>query len=276
VGSVPDIVLSTDSEVLPNVETTGTTPMTSPLSALVVAHNEEAQLESCIGTLKFADEIVVVLDRCTDGSKSIAERLAHRILEGAWEIEGERRNAGLDACSGDWILEVDADERVSPDLAHEIRQVIGETGEGYFLIPFDNYIGDRCVRHGWGAYWGVSAAPRLSARGAKRWGLERIHPSLKLEGPRRELNGRIIHYVDRDISDMIRRLDRYTTARARDLRTQPKRESFGRNIRRMFSRFHKCYVLRKGYREGKYGFLIALMAALYPVISYLKATLEDE
>ena len=84
------------------------------------------------------------------------------------------------------------------------------------------------------------------------------------------------HYVDRDISDMIARLDRYTTARARDLRESGDIGSLGHNIRRIFSRFYKCFVARKGYREGVWGFLIALFAGLYPILSYLKARLEDE
>jgi len=75
---------------------------------------------------------------------------------------------------------------------------------------------------------------------------------------------------------MIRRLDRYTTARAQDLRSSGDIGSFGLNLRRIFSRFWKCYVARKGYREGPYGFLIALMAGLYPILSYLKARLETE
>ncbi len=251
--------------------------MSAPrLSALVVAHDEEAQLDDCLATLAFADEIVVVLDRCTDGSKAIAARHAARLIEGAWEIEGPRRHAGLDACSGDWIVEVDADERVTPELAVEIRAAIATARRGYFLIPYDNYIGARLVRYGWGASRGVSATARLFSRGAKRWGDQRIHPSVTLDGERRWLKARMIHYVDRDISDMIRRLDRYTSARARDLRESGARESLANNVRRLFSRFLKCYVGRKGYREGGYGFLIALFAGLYPLISYLKATLEDE
>src|SRR3546814_2930804 len=91
------------------------------LSALVVAHNEEAQLADCLGSLAFADERVVVLDRCTDNSKRVALEHGARILEGGWELEGPRRNAGIDACTGDWILEVDADERVTAALASEIR-----------------------------------------------------------------------------------------------------------------------------------------------------------
>ena len=251
--------------------------MTAPrLSALVVAHNEERQLADCLETLAFADEIVVVLDRCTDGSRDVAARFTERTIEGAWEIEGPRRHAGIDACGGDWILEVDADERVTPALAAEIRAAITDAAPGHFLIPYDNYIGDRLVRYGWGASWGVSATARLFSRGAKCWGGQRIHPRVELTGERRWLTTPMLHYVDRDISDMIHRLDRYSTMRARDLRDGGEVGTLASNVRRLFSRFFKCYVRRKGYREGGYGFLIALFAGLYPLLSHLKARLEDE
>jgi glycosyltransferase involved in cell wall biosynthesis len=247
------------------------------LSALVVARNEEHQLAECLGALAFADEIVVVLDRCTDGSKAIAARLAHKVIEGAWEIEGPRRNTGLDACTGDWILEVDADERVPPALAAEIRAAVnGASAPAHYLIPFDNYIGKRLVRHGWGGSWGVLATTRLFSRGAKRWGDQRIHPAVTLDGEQRWLKTPMIHYVDASISDMLRRLDRYTSARARDMRANGTKETFGRNLRRLFTRFFKCYVRRKGYKEGYWGFLVALMAALWPMLAWLKYKLEDE
>lgn len=247
------------------------------LSALVVAHNEEAQLADCLEALRFADEIVVVLDKCSDGSRDIAARFTDHVVEGAWELEGPRRNTGLDACSGDWILEVDADERVPPDLAAEVRATIDAgPAHGWFLVPFDNYVGTRLVRYGWGASWGVSAAPRLSRKGAKRWGDQRIHPALDLKGTEGRLKERMIHYVDRDFTDMLHRLDRYSAARARDLRASGNIGSLANNLRRVFSRFIKCYVGRKGYREGLWGFAIALFAALYPLMSYLKARLDTE
>ncbi len=246
------------------------------LSALVVCHNEEAQLDDCLRPLAFADEIVVVLDRCTDRSAEIARAHNAKIIEGAWEIEGPRRNAGIAACTGDWILEVDADERVSEALAEEIRQAIAGADGGYFRIPFDNYIGDHRVRYGWGGAWGVGSAVRLFARGHKVWGDQRIHPKVDLKGPDNgRLRQRMIHYVDRNVSDMIQRLDRYTSARAADLRQSGDIGSFANNFRRMFSRFYKCFIARKGYREGYYGFLIALMAGLYPILSHLKARLDD-
>ena len=237
-------------------------------------------MAECLETVRFADELVVVLDRCTDGSKVIAQQYSAQLVEGAWELEGPRRNTGIEACTGDWILEVDADERVSGPLAEEIRATIATAPFGHFLIPFDNYIGDRLVKYGWGAAWGVSATVRLFANGpdgpAKTWGDQRIHPTLVLKGRAGTLNTPMAHYVDRNISDMIQRLDRYTSARAMDVRTSGDIGRFGRNVRRIFSRFWKCYVLRRGYREGAYGFLIAMMAGLYPILSYLKARYEDE
>lgn len=247
------------------------------LSALVVAHNEEAQLAECLERLRPADEIVVVLDKCTDGSREIAQRFGAVLVEGAWEIEGQRRNAGLAACSGDWVIEVDADERVPPALFEEIRATIRHAEPGWFAIPFHNYVGDRLVKYGWGGSWGVMMAPRLSAKSCKIWGDQRLHPSLQLSGRHGgALKTPIDHYVDRDISDMIRRLDRYTSARARDLRESGKIGSLPSNIRRFFSRFFKCYVSRKGYREGGWGVLIAVMAGLYPLLSHLKARLERD
>lgn len=246
------------------------------LSALVVARNEAAQLADCLSCLGFADEIVVVLDRCEDNSRDIARQFTERIVEGAWEREGPRRNAGIAACRGAWIVEIDADERVDAALAAELREFAENSAADWHLIPVDNYVGERLVRWGWGASFGRSAYAGLFRRGAKRWGVGRVHPAIELSGMQGPaLGARLRHHVDRDISDMLCRLDRYTTARAQDLRDGGDIGTFARNLRRIPSRFWKCYVARRGYREGAWGFLIALCAALYPMLSYLKARLEE-
>jgi len=246
------------------------------VSALVVAHDEEDQLADCLAALGFADEIVVVLDRCRDRSREITTRFARRLVEGSWEREGPRRHAGIDACCGDWIIEVDADERVTPELAAEVRRVVKTSDASWHLIPVDNYVGERLVRWGWGAAFGRSAHAALFRNGVKQWGDERVHPTVLLSGKRGQtLSSPLLHYVDRDISGMLQRLDRYTSARAQDLRDSGDIGSYCRNLRRIASRFWKCYVGRKGYREGPYGLLIALCAALYPILAYLKARLES-
>ena len=253
--------------------------MTAPrLSALVVARNEAARLPACLGALAFADEIVVVLDRTTDASAAIAHAHGARVIEGAWTLEGARRNAGIAACTGDWILEVDADEIVEPALAAEVRAVIATSPHAWHLVPVDNYIGDRLVRHGWAGSFGTSAVPRLFRRGTKRWREQRVHPGLDwtgTEGPRLH-RGALAHHVDRDISDMLRRLDRYSSARAADLLASGRIGSLAANLRRFVTRGFKSYVSRKGYREGAWGVLLALCTAAFPLLAYLKARLEPE
>ena len=102
-----------------------------------------------------------------------------------------------------------------------------------------------------------------------------MHPAVNLSGVEgRRLDARLRHHIDRNISDMLRRLDRYTTARAQDLRDSGDIGTLPRNLRRILSRFWKCYVSRRGYREGAWGFLIALCAGLYPILSHLKARLD--
>jgi glycosyltransferase involved in cell wall biosynthesis len=247
------------------------------LSALCVVHNEAHRLDDCLKGLAFVDQIVVVLDRCTDESKTIALKYGAKIVEGAWTLEGPRRQAGQEACDGRWIFEIDADERVSENLAAEIalivkaRDTVG-SGPEWWRIPFDNYVGERLVRFGWGAQFGVGAKAILYRKGIKRWENQRVHPKVKMDGLcGGALENRMDHLVDENISDMIRRLDRYTTLRAQDLIDEGDIGTQRKNIARIFGRFYKCYVLRKGYREGVLGLIIAICAGLYPILSYAKA-----
>jgi glycosyltransferase involved in cell wall biosynthesis len=253
--------------------------MTAPrLSALIVARNEEARLPDCLASVAFADEIVVVLDRSTDASAAIARAAGARVVEGAWELEGERRNTGIAACSGDWVLEVDADERVDAALAQAVRAAIATSPHAWHQVPVDNYVGDRLLRYGWAGSFGTTSVPRLFRRGAKRWRAQRVHPGLDwtgTEGPK-ITTGALVHLVDRDISDMLRRLDRYSSAKAADLIAAGNIGTLRANVRRFFSRGFKSYVSRKGYREGGWGVLLALCTGAFPLLSYLKAKLEPE
>jgi len=248
------------------------------LSALLVARNEAARLEGCLASLAFADEIVVVLDRSTDASAEIAQAAGARVVEGEWALEGPRRNAGIAACSGDWVLEVDADETVPPELATLIRATIADSPHGFHRVAIDNYIGGRLVRHGWAGSFGTTAKPILFRRGAKHWRAQRVHPGLDwngTEGAKIEAAA-IRHDVDRDISDMLRRLDRYSSLRAADLLDSGDIGTLPGNLRRFFSRFFKALVNRRGDREGGWGLLLAFCAGLFPLLSHLKARLEPE
>lgn len=250
--------------------------METKISGLVVAHNEEEMIEEALRSLDFCDEIVVVLDKCTDNTKKIASKYTKEIIEGSWEIEGERRNLGIERCKHKWVLELDADERVSPELREAIVKHIQTAPDGYVLLPIHNYVGKRWVKHGWAGSFGTTKAKKLFTQGAKIWGQQRAHPALTLNGEAMEITtGGIIHLVDKDINDMIDRLKRYSDWVAADMRESGNIMSLKKAVRKGLTRFYKSYLARKGYKEGKYGFLLALMACLFPILSALKAHLEE-
>ena len=243
------------------------------LSGLVCAHNEEARIAQCLARLAFCDEIVVVADRCTDRTVAIARKMGARIVSGIFPVEGLRKEAGVAACQGEWIIELDADEAVPPALAREIRDTISAAPVGdWYQVPVDNFVGEQLVRHGWGGSFGASSVARLFRKGVKSWKSERVHPGTTFTGVYGgRLNNAILHKVDDDIADMVQRLNRYTALRGQDLADSGKIKSLWDDLFRGVRRFYKCFVSRKGYKEGDMGFLIAIMAGLYPLLSNLKA-----
>lgn len=221
--------------------------------------------------------LIWVQDTSRDSTLKIAQQLAKkykqvRAVQHNFPWEVTCRNEGIKASHSDWILMLDADERVSTALAQEIRDVMTHGKADYYRIPFDNYVGDRLVRYGWGAHFGVMSTAKLFHKGARRFKQGEVHPSSVFtgsEGPR--LQNRMVHYMLKDLSHMVQVLNLYSSQHAKSLAlaNDPK-ETLGCNIRRVFSRFFKCYVQKKGYREGLYGFAVALCAGLYPLFSYLK------
>ncbi len=243
------------------------------LSGLVCVHNEEARLAECLKRLSFCDEIVVVADRCSDRSEAIARKMGARVVSGIFPVEGLRKEAGVAACQGDWIVELDADEAITPALAQEIRRTVTRPDAAdWYQVPVDNFVGAQLVRHGWGGSFGASSVARLFRKGVKSWKSERVHPGTTFAGVYGgRLENAILHKVDDDITDMIQRLNRYTTLRGQDLAESGKIKGLWNDLFRGVRRFFKCYVSRKGYKEGDLGFLIAVMAGLYPLLSNLKA-----
>jgi len=243
------------------------------LSALVCAHNDEARLAECLRRLKFCDEIVVVADRCTDRTSDIARQFGARVIDGIFPLESQRKAAGVMACLGEWVLEVEVDEHVEPDLAYEIRAAIhGRPGGDWFDLPVDNFVGKTLVRRGWGSGLGDVMAPRLYRRRVKRWKAGRVEPTVVLDGRfAGALETSLNRHADPDVGHLMARLNRQTALRAQDLADAGEPGSLLGDIARGIGRFWNCYLWRQGVREGELGFLIALMAGLDAVVSGLRA-----
>jgi glycosyltransferase involved in cell wall biosynthesis len=253
------------------------------ISAVIVAHNEEKKITNCLESLNFVDEIIVVLDKCSDKTKQIVEEYINKtkpgkIIEGSWNIEGARRNVALNNASNNWILELDADERISTELAREIMSEIINSKPCAFVVPIANYIGKRYVKYGWIRTLGVLKRQTIHYKGLKKYHEDKeIHPTADLKAEIKYLKNPIIHLVDDNISDLLLRFNRYTNWRAADLSLNEKKEKslFGK-IYDFKLRFIKSFIFKKGYKEGSLGFLIAILSALYPLVSYLKAKEKNE
>lgn len=253
----------------------GTLDGVSPvkLSALVCAHNDEARLADCLRGLDFCDEIVVVADRCTDRTAEIARQFGARVIDGIFPLESQRKAAGVAACLGEWVLEIEADEHVEAKLAYEIRAAIHGRPDGdWFDVPMDNFVGETLVRRGWGAGLGDVMAPRLYRRRVKRWKAGRIEPTVTLDGQfAGELETALSRHAGRDVGQLLAHLNRQTALRAQDLADAGEPGRLLGDLAKGIGQFWSCYVWRQGVREGELGFLIAMMAGLDAVLSGLRA-----
>lgn len=246
------------------------------ISAVIVAHNEEKKIEDCLKSLNFADEIVVVLDKCSDKTKEIVLKYTNKIIEGSWNIEGARRNVAVSSASYDWILEIDADERISDKLAKEIKENITKHGNQNVAFSFkiDNYIGKRLVRNGWLRTICVLQRQSIARNGHKIYDEDKeVHPTANLKAEKIiSLSNPLIHLVDENISDLLLRFNRYTSWKANDMIFRSKIKGGFLNLIISFKlRFFKSYILKAGIKEGLLGLVIATLSGLYPIISYLKA-----
>jgi len=243
------------------------------LSALVCAHNEEARLAECLRRLEFCDEIVVVADRCTDRTQEIARHFGARVIDGIFPLESQRKAAGVSACLGEWVLEVQPDEHVGAALAYEVRAAIhGRPCGDWFDVPIDNFVGTTLVRRGWGADLGEVLSPRLYRRAVKRWKAGRVGPAVTLEGRHAgALETPLARFADLDVSHLMARMDRQAALRAQDLADAGETGGLVADVMRGLGRFWTSYVWRRGLREGELGFLVALMAGVSDVLCGVRA-----
>lgn len=243
------------------------------LSALVCAQNQDGRLAECLRRLSFCDEIVVVADRCTDRSQEIARRAGAILIDGIFPLENQRRQAGVEACSGDWVLEIDPDEVVDAALAWEIRWALQtRRGVDWFELPIDNYVGDALVRDGWAGDLSRSAEVRLYKRGLKAWEPRRVNaPSVLAGRSGGALKGAVRRTVGADVGQLVERLHRMSALAAEDLADTGRVGGFVGAMARGLGAFAAGYVWRGGWREGRLGLMTATLSALFPVLTQMRA-----
>ena len=239
-----------------------------PVSVVILTKNEAGRIRDCIESARWAAETLVVDDGSTDETVAVAERLGARVVRRAMDLEGRHRNWAHAQAANEWILSLDADERVTPELAREISELFRNTPPfDIYAIPRRNYLGSRWIRYGG---WYPSAQIKLFKRSVFRWEETTVHPRALSDRPSSQLQGDLIHYTYRDIRDFVDKMNRQTTLEAQKWVADKRRITSGKALWRTVDRFFRAYVGKKGYREGFVGFLLAAFGGWYQLLSYAK------
>ena len=249
-----------------------------PVSVVIIVKNEEKRIGACLESVKWADDIVIVDDMSTDRTVEIARSCTDRIFQRKMDIEGIHRNYAYSQAKNKWVLSLDADELVSPELKEEIaRVVVGDTGsecsdsEGtehvVFAIPLRNYIGGYWVR--WGG-WYPAYKDRLFRKERFKYEEVGVHPRVIYEGKCGRLKGDIIHYSYADFTELVDSLNGQTSKEAEKWLATRRRMALGVALWRTFDRFYRSYIANKGYRDGVVGLMVAVNGGFYQILSYAK------
>ncbi len=245
--------------------------MAAKLSVCLMVKDEEAHLPACLESVRgLADEIVVVDSHSTDRTREIAASFGARVVERDWPGNVAQRRFSIGEATNDWAMFIDADERVTPELAASIRRAVlerdGDGRDGWFVGRKLHYCG-RWIRHGgWYPEWQVRLFRRSKA---KVIGLD-PHDRVVVDGKTARLEGDLLHYSFRDLSHQIHVMDRYTGMAAADLRRSGGRFRRTDLVLRPLGRFLRTYVLRLGFLDGLPGFLMAVNHAYAGFMKYAR------
>jgi len=239
-----------------------------PLSVVVITKNEENNIADCLKSVfGWADELIVVDDESRDRTVEIAREFTDKILHRRMDNEGMHRNWAYGQASHEWVLSLDADEIVSPELREEISQIIDTNQYHAFSIPLRNYIGSYWVQH---SGWYPAGKLRLFMKSRFKYEEVPVHPKVFLDGNTGHLTKDIIHKGYPDFEHFLASLNRQTTLEAQKWIQTGRQMSLGRAVWRTLDRFPRIYFGKKGYKDGFIGFMIAFFASLYQVMSYAK------
>jgi glycosyltransferase involved in cell wall biosynthesis len=243
------------------------------LSVIIVAKNEAQNIADCVRSASFADEVIVLDSGSTDGTAELARAQGARVEVTDWPGYGPQNNRGIDLATGDWFFSLDADERITPELAAEIRAAIeGDTADG-FRVPRISMFCGQFMQHG---AWRPDYTWRLARAGHGRFTEHFLHAHMEVTGRRGTLRESIVHYSYRTMESVMEKMDRYSTAGARDMAERGRRGSFGAAIAHGWWAFVRTYFLRLGFLDGRWGFMLAVFNAETTYYRYIKLWFRDE
>jgi len=241
------------------------------LSVILIVKNEAANIRACLESVAWADEIVVVDSGSTDDTVAICKELGALVHVHDWPGFGVQKNRALAYAGKDWVLSLDADERVTPELRAEIEAVLRNehTPDAYRIPRLSNYCG-RFMRH---SGWYPDLLPRLFKRGKARFSDDLVHERLIAEGEPGTLQGLLLHYAFDDMEEVLQKINQYSTAGAKMMQQRGRQASLTGAVLRGIWSFIRTYVLRGGFLDGREGFMLAVSNAEGTYYRYLKLML---
>ena len=238
------------------------------VSVTIITKNEAADLGDALESVSWADEVIVVDSESSDDTVAIARRFTSHVTSRPWPGYVEQKNHAASLATHDWILSLDADERVTPPLAREIRATIAHTpAHAAFRIPRVTWHLGRWIRS---TDWYPDHQVRLYDRRFAQWTGTYVHESVTARGTLGELRGELQHFAYRDITDHLETIDRYTTYSARQMRQAGRRAGFLRLACHPPLAFLRNYVARGGFRDGIPGLVISSLNAYYVFLKFAK------
>ncbi|MDR2039367.1 MAG: glycosyltransferase family 2 protein [Bacteroidales bacterium] len=240
------------------------------LSVGIITYNEEKDLPRTLNAVKdIADEIVIVDNGSTDKTPEIAASFNAKLFTEKWKGYGEQKNSVIDKCHGKWILLIDADEEITPQLKKKIQEIISgdSTKHKVYKIRFTTVCFGKRIRHGgWSNFYRV----RLFNNGAGRYDHKQVHETFITEESIGRIKEMILHYTYTNLEDYFDKFNAYTSKMAVQYFNKGKKKSIpGICIGSIF-RFFKMYILKLGFLDGYEGYLLSRISSMYVLVKYSK------
>jgi len=240
------------------------------LSVIIITKNEALNIRECIESVKWADEIIVVDSGSTDDTVAICREFTTHVYSHDWPGFGVQKNRALDYASKDWVLSLDADERVTPELRAEIEQSMRDGKvQGYEIPRLSSFCG-RFMRH---SGWYPDYVLRLFRRGSARFSDNLVHERLIIESKTERLHSLLLHYAFENLEEVMHKTNQYSTAGAQMQFQRGRKSSLSGAVLRGLWSFVRSYVLRLGFLDGREGFMLSVSNAEGTYYRYLKLML---
>jgi len=245
--------------------------MRKKLTVLIPCCNEEENIEDCLESVKWADEIFVVDSFSTDKTVEIAKKYTTRVIQHEYVNSATQKNWAIPQASNEWVLIVDSDERVTFGLREEIEKALSSNGEydGYYIPRKNFFLGKEVKYGGWGYENDLNI--RLFRRDSAKYEEKEVHADIIVKGNVGKLNEPFLHYSYHSLEQYMGKMARYTNWAASDVCKKHKEIGVSHLLFRPFFTFFKMYVLKLGFFDGVRGIILALLSSYYVYIKYAKA-----